>query len=182
MQTGHKIKSSSGFSLMELLVTTLILGMVSSVVAGGIPVARNAYNKVTVSANAQLLLSTTISALRSQLGPAKISKDAVADNGISFISGNTGAISRIYLDGEDKVLTIQEYSDTTTSGSTPMTEARPLVPGTDDLYATYTAIQFDYDKNMVTIQGCTVNKKNSSQKYVNPVDLSIRVIGNSKHD
>ncbi len=37
------MNSARGFSLVELLVAILIVSMVAAVVAGGIPVAKNAY-------------------------------------------------------------------------------------------------------------------------------------------
>ena len=105
----NKLNRRKGFSLTELLAAVLILGMVSSVVAGGIPVARDAYNKVTVSANAQVLMSTTISALRSQLGVAKIVDDD--EMSIKYLNGKNGANSVISLDS-GKIM-IQEYADDT---------------------------------------------------------------------
>ena len=56
----QKLKSRLGFTLAEMLMSVLILLMVSSVVAGGVPVAANAYYKVVDAANAQVLLSTTV--------------------------------------------------------------------------------------------------------------------------
>ena len=163
----NKLNRRKGFSLTELLAAVLILGMVSSVVAGGIPVARDAYNKVTVSANAQVLMSTTISALRSQLGVAKIVDDD--EMSIKYLNGKNGANSVISLDS-GKIM-IQEYADDTKKPG-----IRQLVPGTDDLYATYTGIS--RDDNLVTFSGFTVKKTGETKDYVTPIDVSIRVIGN----
>ncbi len=172
----------AGFSLTELLAAVLILAMVSTVVAGGIPVARDAYRKVTVSANAQVLLSTTISALRNQLGTATIEKVGTTDVGdaavsgasVTFLSGLNGASSQIRLDGG--VLTIQEFINY--SGVEP----RPLVPGTDGLYATYSsgadAITFNSGSGVLTIKGLTVKKSGETREYITPINLSIKVIGN----
>ena len=65
-----KLQNKAGFTLAELLMTVLILLMVSSVVAVGVPAAANAYYKVVDAANAQILLSTTITQLRSELAYA----------------------------------------------------------------------------------------------------------------
>ena len=69
MKTYNK-RRSGGFTLAETLMTVLILLMVSSVLAAGIPVAVQAYDKVIDAANAQLLLSTTISRLEEELSTA----------------------------------------------------------------------------------------------------------------
>ena len=53
-----------GFTLAETLLAVLILLMVSSIVAAGIPSARRAYEKVVLASNAEVLLSTTITTLR----------------------------------------------------------------------------------------------------------------------
>jgi len=49
-----KMKSQAGFSLAETLVAILILLLVSVIVANGVPVAQNAYEKVVVGANAKV--------------------------------------------------------------------------------------------------------------------------------
>ena len=59
-----RLKNQAGFSLAETLLAVLIMLLVSVIVANGIPVARNVYNNVIVGANAQVLLSTTVTALR----------------------------------------------------------------------------------------------------------------------
>ena len=67
----QKLKRESGFTLAETLMAVLILLMVSAVVATGIPAAANAYNKAVDAANAHVLLSTMVTALRDELGMAK---------------------------------------------------------------------------------------------------------------
>ena len=102
----HKLNRREGFSLTELLVAVLILGMVSSVVAGGVPVARDAYNKVTVTANAQVLLSNTITALRNELGTS-IQVEDTDDNGVTYFNSRTGIRSKLYE--EDNQIKIDGY-------------------------------------------------------------------------
>ncbi len=67
-----KLRSSrAGFSLAETLIAILILLMVSAIVGGAIPAAANAYTKNVDVANAELLLSTAMNMLRSELGTAQ---------------------------------------------------------------------------------------------------------------
>ena len=61
-------RSVSGFSLTEMLVTLLIMTLVSTLLATGIPVAIDTYHKTVNSANAQIALSTTLTVLRSEIG------------------------------------------------------------------------------------------------------------------
>lgn len=60
----------AGFTLTEMLVTTLILVLVSTLMATGIPAAIDTYQKVVMTSNAQMALSTTLSELRGELGLA----------------------------------------------------------------------------------------------------------------
>ena len=65
-----RLRDRRGFSLAEMLMVLLILLLVTAVVVVGIPAAVNAYQKTVDSANAQVLLSTTLTALRNELSTA----------------------------------------------------------------------------------------------------------------
>lgn len=71
MNRNRRKRRKSGFSLSETLIAILILLMVSAIVAGAIPTASNVYIKTVDAANAQLLLSTTITKLRDEFSTAK---------------------------------------------------------------------------------------------------------------
>ena len=98
----NRCGSHSGFTLAETLIAILILLMVSSVVAAGIPAASNAYYKVVDGANAQVLLSTAATALRDELATAR---DLEVGNGssgtstsITYYNRDAGRKSMISLD------------------------------------------------------------------------------------
>ena len=94
---GKKLKKPQGFSLAETLVALLIILLVASVVAAGMPAAKDAYFKVIESANAQVFLSTTLTTLRNEMTTAKykrtVSGEFVFENAangefiVSFDSG-----------------------------------------------------------------------------------------------
>lgn len=118
MKIKRKLKNQSGLTLAEMLVATIILLLVSTIVVQGIPVAKNAYEKVVVAANAKVMLTTAITALRNELSTAQ--RIEQTDNtSITYYSSNRGADSKIYLssgtgvDSNYKVDTImlQEYAD-----------------------------------------------------------------------
>ncbi len=120
MHIRRKIKSRSGFSLAETLVAIIILLLVSAIVAEGIPVAKNAYEKVVYAANAKVMLSTAITALRNEFATAQriapLDEDTTS---ITYYSADRGADSRIYVypntgtDDKYKANTVmlQEYQD-----------------------------------------------------------------------
>ena len=81
-------RGKGGFTLTEMLVTMLILVLASSLLATGIPVAIDTYQKTVKSANAQAALSTTAMALRRELSLA--SYVTVEDNKIGYVSREEG--------------------------------------------------------------------------------------------
>lgn len=85
----RKCKKKCGFTLVETLITMLILLMVTAVVAGGVPSAANAYYKVIDAANAQILLYDTIMKLRSELEVVtEVNlKDDTSKEVVSYVSG-----------------------------------------------------------------------------------------------
>ena len=103
----HNLNNKSGASLAEMLITVLILLMVSSVVAGGVPAAARAYQNAVDAANAYTLLSTTVNALRSELSTAwGIDVDAEG-NTVTYFSARTGAKTKLYV--ENHTIMVQDY-------------------------------------------------------------------------
>lgn len=66
-----KIKDKRGFSLTEMLIAMLILLLATAIVARGVPVAKETYEKTVDSANAQVLMSTVLAVLRDDVGMAE---------------------------------------------------------------------------------------------------------------
>ncbi len=187
----QNIERRRGFSLAEMLATMLILLMVSTIVAAGIPSAVRAYEKVTRSANAQMLLSTSVTALRSQLGTANRITVSSDNKIITYFNDNTGSYSKIYpapsgstspgsstsLTG---VLMLQEYllmpdliAGTDSTDKQAIT--RQLVTNaaaTKGLYITYDSISYSTDslaalgeKGIVKIENLKVCLKNADGTF-----------------
>ena len=86
----RKCRSTAGFSLTEMLVTTLIMVMVTAMVASGIPAAMETYAKTVNAANAQAALSTAIAAMRGELGMASdvLTSADITNNGSVGVDSN----------------------------------------------------------------------------------------------
>lgn len=159
-----KLKSRKGFSLTEVLVAVLIMAMVTGVVAAGMPAAIDAYHNIVDLANAQLLLTTTTSALRNELDLARDIK--INGKTIDF-RGTSGTMSRIeFTDGQS--VKLYEYIGYATevldaeAASTQVTSegfSRPLVSeatAPDSLYIQVDSIT--KDGNVLSFNNVAVHK------------------------
>ena len=164
MKARKKLNSRAGFTLAETLLAVLILLLVSTIVATGMPVARTAYEKVVLTSNAETLLTTAISTLRNELGTAwKVEQPS--KNHVTYFSASTGTRAELYLDGENKIK-ILDYAGATsldallsTNQNKAATTARDLVfQGNDErlgkltLQATSISLSSDKTSKTVTIE------------------------------
>ena len=166
LKTGliKKLHSSPGFSLTELLVAVLILSLVSATVAGGVPVARDAYNKVVVAANAEVMLSTAISAIRNEIGTADNIK--VSSNKVYYHKLSTGSMNEMSSDGSDGISLrenikwdpAKEEEDTESAGSESGSSRRLVSQkaGTDELIIIFDEVS--RSGNIVSFSGIQVKR------------------------
>lgn len=80
----RKLNSKSGFTLTETLSTLVIMSMVGIMVTAGVVTAVRVYRQVTEYANAQVLLSNTITLLNDKLVYANPESVKVSGKTISF--------------------------------------------------------------------------------------------------
>ena len=87
-----RLRSHKGFSLSELLVTLILVGLISAAVAGGVSMVARSYTKVVDRADAEHLLSTTLNKMQDELCFARVDLETPPANtvGWSFISGISG--------------------------------------------------------------------------------------------
>lgn len=152
MKTPFTKLNNKGFTLAEVLVTLLILMMLTALVAGGMPVATNAYYKIVDCANAQLLLSTTMTELRNELGTGENISVDDAFTRVAYKSINTGD-AEIYK--ADDGIYINEYANY----SGDQYEPRLLVSAkaaTKDLVISYDKVEFS--DGVVTFTNLHVDK------------------------
>ncbi len=84
-----KLRSRQGFTLVEMLLTVIILSVITVAVTAGAMSARNVYQKVRQKADAQTLMATVVSAMSADLSTAhEIKQDN--QGAWTFISGNRG--------------------------------------------------------------------------------------------
>lgn len=131
-----KLKDRHGVTLTEMLATLLIMLLVTSIAATGIPAAKAAYDRAVDAANAQVLLSMTVTELRKELGLASGVPDGYAGTELTYTSGTNGGQSRILvMEDEDSLerIYIQEMRELKKDDDSAVMDPRPLVSiGSDD--------------------------------------------------
>lgn len=154
----QKLHQKSGFSLSELLVTALLMGLVTTAVAGASSAVLRVYRDVTLRADAQTLLSTADSAMKRDLYTA--SDPIKKENGeISFTCEDVGE-QVTYFNDEDQ----KKILRTTDSGNKQPLVADPT--RTQDLSLTldnFTAEQDSNSRVWVFHYTLTVSKENFSE-------------------
>ena len=185
----RKLKNTAGFTLAEMLLTVVILLLASGVVATGMPAAVNAYRNAIDAANAQVLLSTTVNALRDELSTARDVQ--VSGKTITYTGTDTG--SRSTIDLSSSPFTIQEYVGQSTSyefldGDTlqaPPASSHPLVPeamAKTTKNGSLMTVELDpsggvvLSNDVITITGLTVKREGTVlARMPAGTDLTIRV-------
>lgn len=185
-QLKKKLKNRSGFTLGEVLICVLILLLITAVVAGAMPVAGNAYYKVVDGANAQVLLSTTIAALRDELGTAEQIQVSADGKTITYRSASTGNVSALSVkDGTQSdaggfYLKQYDAPDVTPSpAATDDERTRLLVSekaATGTLYPVCESIAYDEADGVVTFTNLMVKKTGSEQPLASVETFRIRVV------
>ena len=180
-----KLNNGSGFTLPEMLIAVVILVMITASV---LPAAVTAYKNAVDAANAQVLLSTTVSALRSELSTAWDVKTPNATT-ITYKSSDTGSRSVISI-VEDKIW-LEEYAlddnqNWHGSDDAPKTKEatkRTLVSGamrqttrneTEQMTVTYTNAA--YADGYVEIEGLCVKRGETEIAKMPETGLIIRVM------
>lgn len=125
------IKSRKGFSLMEMLVTVLLMSLATLAVAAGVTAAVRTYRRMTLKAEAQTLLGTAIAAVDDDFATADLSTLNFGSDGadVSFFSGNRGYEVHIHNEGGTIYMTDAQSSssDPSASGSSSAIGAIPIV-------------------------------------------------------
>lgn len=173
----NKIRSARGFTLAETLLAVIILLLAAAIVATGVPAARNAYEKVVLASNAEILLSTSMSALRNELGMAKNIQVDADGKTVSFYSEVRKAPSKIYLDkGSEPVIRLQRYA--LGEGEE---NPEPLISeeaSTDGLYVTYESARWYSDEkgDYITFENLRVNRRGGGAGLAAREAFSVRIV------
>ena len=179
MKAKRKAGSNLGMSLAETLLTVLILLLVSTIVAAGIPVARKAYENVLLASDAEVLLSTAAAALRDELATA--TKVDFSGTTVRYYSADIRSYSEISVDPDKKMIMVKEYID----AAAPI--SRTLVPvkknGEDYVWSlTYDSAAPDLsgsdaaNASYLIFQNITVTRTGMDHPLASLTELAIRPV------
>lgn len=164
----------AGFTLAETLITVLLMAIVFMAITGGFVALQRSYKKITQKANAEILLSTAVMEITSDLQNATVyysdSKAFETDTRKYTIQYGT----TLQISDERPSLGIWVIPYPETAGST--LKAMPLVTdktNTGDLYTDCTAPVYDDTTKLFTITVKVYAADNPSQPMESQ-DISIR--------
>lgn len=181
----------SGFTLTETLFAVMIMMLVSATLAAGLPVAASALREAVDASHAQVLLSTTMTAMRDELSMAKDIVWEVDETGKGKISytDSAGVHSTIQFKDDSSSLGIflsknAALNGSGDAGSTVTKRDRRIVSdqaATDGLYEKFSDITCDNENGIVSINGLQVCRKKDGEDHVladlGTVAFEIEVIG-----
>ena len=163
----QKHGAKAGFSLLELLLCIMIIGLMSVMLVTGVQLALEAYTRVVDQANARVVLSTTMTMLRTDLSDAR---DVKTDTGkLKYEDRVTGASCTLYVDEDTADLYIE------TKYGTESSEDKLFISetgSTKNLHVTCDEITYDKDNGTVMFAGLCVTKDG---RVIAASDYTVRI-------
>ena len=172
----------AGFTLAETLLAMMLLLIVAALLAQGVPLAFNAYKKVDQAANANMLLSTTMTELRDKLA---FSDDIVISENVITFTSSTGREYSLGYNADKEGLYLE---DRTSSEYNPgeVNDSRLLVSdaaAAKELYAYFTKVEKNAAGTVLTFENLGVYSKTDPEQaypYIKVDEFDVRLLKNGK--
>lgn len=159
-----------GFTLVETMLALLIFVALTTIVAMGIPTAFNTYKNVVKASNAQIVLSTTTSALQNELGSAVDVNTVTGTTTVATYQGEGGYWYGIEAGDNQPNVVYYGYSSADAVGNqwTPAdgmqisgsAASHPLIPEaaveSEGLKVQFDSITYDADAKTFAVSGLKV--------------------------
>lgn len=170
------VRSQSGFSLSELLMTLVLIGLITLAVAGGIGMIARSYTKVVDRADAEQLLSTTVSRITDELSFARnyatesmSIKISNSNKQVDFVSGLTGLHVRISTDGDSMHMYYYSGSEPKPSEEIPLLDDHLK----ERMSINFGEIAYNPTEGLFTINNISVKYKGKNEIPVKIQEYSV---------
>lgn len=191
------VRNERGLTLVEMMVTLVILVLGSTILATGVPAAIDAYGKLVDSSNSQVLLSTVITRLRDELSMAQnwsVEKDSSDPSGLRLLeirywSGVTQgetvvALYKESVNGEPQsndsnAVTFHE-NELLIGGEPFAKEAMASGKERADLYITCTAMNLVGNKDVIMFKDLEVHKDGYESALASIETYAIRMFSDGE--
>ena len=168
--------NNKGFTLVEMLAVLFILGVLTALMAMIMPVAAKTFFNVVDSANSQVLLSTTITELRDELGTATNITVSLDRKKITYLSANTGNMSTISSKAENGNVKEGIYIEGGTEGTAEADNNMLVTRAAATYKLTIVCDSFAYDEStgIITINNLDVHNADKTLTLASRKVLNIR--------
>lgn len=155
----------AGFSLAELLVVVLVLGLLTGITITGASAVKKSYDDIMLRAEAETLLSTTIIQVTDEL---RFAQEIEASEGtVTFLSGNLQKRIQFENSQNEGIMIIDiARDDKDPERARPLLPKRPLPQGeaeTIDPVPAIESIAYDSAEQIVTV---TIAINNNGKKVL----------------
>ncbi|MEG0924791.1 MAG: hypothetical protein RSD90_03440 [Anaerovoracaceae bacterium] len=145
--------AKSGFTISEMLMAVLILSLIIIIIGGGVVVVKNSYQTISLKAEAEVLISTTITKVTDEFRFAKNVESGIGVAPASFESGNS-KYRMTFANKPDGIYTISTVGNYEIPLLTDKTMTSKLIP----------TIEYSFDES-TKLFNATITIKYQDKEY-----------------
>lgn len=182
-----KLRSQNGMTLTELLAAIVILGMIGTVLGGGVMMVKNVYQRTQDQANAEQALSLTAQLMTDEFANALEVKDSNGSSGTGELvtpllrSGNSHLWLRFSAADWNGTGIEKWYGDYTYNDADNKIPLLTQAAIPDEYYTAFDGYTYSEETACFTVKNLAVYRKKdtsgtSRKTVVRPINLTVRAV------
>lgn len=182
-----KLRSQNGMTLTELLAAIVILGMIGTVLGGGVMMVKNVYQRTQDQANAEQALSLTAQLMTDEFANALEVKDSTGSSGSGELvspllrSGNSHLWLRFSAADWSGTGIEKWYGDYTYNDADNKIPLLTQAAIPDEYYTAFDGYTYSEETACFTVKNLAVYRKKdtsgtSRKAVVRPINLTVRAV------
>lgn len=182
-----KLRSQNGMTLTELLAAIVILGMIGTVLGGGVMMVKNVYQRTQDQANAEQALSLTAQLMTDEFANALEVKDSTGSSGSGELvtpllrSGNSHLWLRFSAADWSGTGIEKWYGDYTFNDADNKIPLLTQAAIPDEYYTAFDGYTYSEETACFTVKNLAVYRKKdtsgtSRKAVVRPINLTVRAV------